>query len=206
MKQSRTLIFFLVITFCFACRQDGHSTVGDTNNRWQIKPKLFGMNDISSLSDTLIIRVWYMHSFSAFIPIVTMEKTGGLWHGNLYSVFRAVENDSMVVRKIKSQTLNPASGWTHLMLKLQELEIYDLPDETEVPEIKSGCCDGSSYAFEIKNGATCRTYSYSNPQFDQNVLECQKVVSMLDLIEKELGVPRNTESTGWNDFAHRQMK
>jgi hypothetical protein len=178
-----------------------------------------GIKKISGGFDSLQIRLWNIQPFGPHeIDAITIECSNGECTGSLRRILFKYNDDSL--RKdqgsfkpymVKSNVIHPKSGWDSVLVKLESLNIYLLPEEHKVlseAELRS-ICDCDTYVVEFATKDSYRTYSYTGPhRYSSKYLEVKNIIEILSLVEKEFGVPLywNIEDNGnkryraWKEF------
>jgi hypothetical protein len=81
----------------------------------------------------------------------------------------------------------PKSGWQELSMKLQELEIYNLPGEPDEVPGRETLLDMSTVIVEIKTSSSYRVYKYDSPYFFQTE-ETEKIKIILKTLSSEFNI------------------
>jgi hypothetical protein len=142
------------------------------------------------------------------IPLITMKRTDGNWTATYRKVLSTYIPDTsrtaipddlvMVPFQIKTKSLSPKSSWRHIQTRMEELELFILPDMNDIPNLNDGYVDGDSFIVEIATVDSYRAFSYHVPQkFAANHWQVQNMVNFLDLIDSEFGIAWNWERDHW---------
>jgi hypothetical protein len=193
--------FVFVIVGLMGCSQHG-----DKREHPTIDAEYFGVENVSNGYDSLFIRIWYMPPMAPLeIPIVTIKRANGKWAGSVCKIMmklvqdtsRTATRDDVVISpfKIKSKAVTPKSGWRNLIRKMEELKLFILPTMKQIPGLQDGVLDGDTFVVEIATVDEYRSYQYHVPEhFADRYWQAESMVSILDLIDVELGVPWNWDS------------
>jgi hypothetical protein len=205
MNVNKQIILFLVLGLTSCSRQEQH------HQYWTIDPEPFGIESISNGYDSLQIRIWYMPPMGPVeIPVVTIKRTNGSWTGTVRKVLMKLVNDTSATAtkddkiwipfKIKSKSLIPKTNWESILAKMEHLKLFTLPEMTSIPNLEDGFVDGESYIVEIATLDKYRTYSYHVPEHFAKHWQARNMTEILDLIDRELGIPWNWERDQWRIY------
>lgn len=84
----------------------------------------------------------------------------------------------------KLTELTPINGWSNFWNRLVGLEIFTLPDESNLKD-KHSVRDGEGYVVELKKNGVYRNYGYNNPKY-QSWPEAKKFLKIIKILEASL--------------------
>ena len=126
------------------------------------------------------VRVWGGPVLD-YLRAVALEKRAGRW-----SAARLLPCPPTTPRWRLTRTYPaPESGWDALWAHLKALGVWDLPDDSTLPQEGRGIhLDGSAYTVELQRGGAYRAYHYGNPHWERWP-EAAQMVSIVELLDAE---------------------
>lgn len=83
-------------------------------------------------------------------------------------------------------TFSTPPDWQNLYIKLRELGVETLPDESQLPKSNMMVLDGVAMLVEIRHGETYRAYEYSNPSI-RSEQEAKAAAQIIRLVYETFG-------------------
>lgn len=184
------LLLFVMPSSCFFDNKPKPIIVNDIHEKILVtnidpvieKYGLTKLRDFSLYGNDFEIRVWFDGGgLDGFI----------LRHFN--NKWSAVAVKDIECNRIKDYKLGmvnlsaPRSGWEKTWHKLEEMDILNLPDYSQLPGQEPSVIDGIGYFVEINMDGKYRTYAYGNPQL-QKRQEAEQMMTIGKTISDEFGL------------------
>lgn len=134
----------------------------------------------------LQVRLWLEYSNAPGRQIMVI-KSKPVWVADLHTTYWSYGPDSATLLKRTVDSLVPKHGWHHFVDSLQRLEVFTLPDQSQLPNMPY-TYNSSAIHFEIATDSTYRYYFYTVPKaYSDSVLEAAKVEHILAFLQREFG-------------------
>jgi hypothetical protein len=121
--------------------------------------------------------------------IIEIRKHCEGWVAQFNKIKRSNVNGKVLVEVETKKYLKPKSGWRDFTSKIFDLGITSLPDWSYIDDYNPST-DGYMITVEVATSKYYRIYDYLNPRHKPEIKEARKIVEIMEIIEKELGVKR----------------
>ncbi|MEP6900696.1 MAG: hypothetical protein ABJA66_03035 [Actinomycetota bacterium] len=143
---------------------------------------LQSLREISLPNGDFEIRFWIFNRFG--INGLIIRKSGENWSA-LFVERMPFKNDNLYP---ENRYINPKSDWQNILQRINEAEIFTLPDSSEVKNYEGDKVnDGFSNIVEINKDGIYRVYEYVNPNWAENP-EAKQIVKIGNIIADEFGL------------------
>lgn len=160
---------------------------GDTSSD-EIKRKVLGLAGLEDLENGFNeqqVRIWFTFS-SPIENLLILSKTAAGWSGSYEQLnFQYdADNGDLISIKRASRAVTPRSGWKFLADSLYKLEIYNLPDMSQIPgyELER---DGHWITVEYADCKSYRIYRYQSPWGYEKQFWQAAMVTQISRLAKE---------------------
>lgn len=154
---------------------------------------LQGLDTLENGFDSLQVRLWYEADAGRSIIVI---KKATEWRAELYNYDINNSNpDSLFISTFTMRRSSQKMGWKKFTDSLFQLGVLALPDEQNIPGYPVSY---NSNTVNIEVGTRCKYRFYSFTVPNRNAEEwpqAKKMVSILNLIEAELGFPNTISDT-----------
>ena len=151
------------------------------------------LRDVGVPEGSLEVRIWMLESFMSVKRLVRHDGEWMCFQANEYDqIIKIIQYEE--THKVTEEIFNelkstvpipifqviPRTNWARIWDKLESLGILILPDVPFKPGL-----DGCSYVVEINDGGRYRTYTYCNPD-SQEEPETKKMLEIINTLNSEL--------------------
>jgi len=151
-------------------------------------------------TDSFELRLWVKFELITGGQVYSLKKINSQWTCLHYSYYEQ-ESDSPVehevydnisyftVDSISVKKKTPKSGWSKFLGEIEDANIYNLPDQSDIKGWENLVTDGNTFYVEYATKTKYKFYSYNCPDlYEDDFVECRQMIKILEIFNKEIGI------------------